>query len=353
MGVVARVKCREGWEGIGVICYSNHHCSFHQVLNETVYERDYLHARPKGRPKERVKEGVCGGAEDQVYLFKGRKTFMAKLSDDPSWSPPTYQNISSIDGDSSPFAVTQSTCLIPCSVPGKRFYLFGGELADPSHLPKKALAQGDGTRSQSVAGMFILGEVGRMWLPLPAFPRKIANAAGTSLDDGSILILGGKDLEKNETLQTAYIFDFRDGGRYSILPDIPQPIQKAAAMAWKETQIILAGGITADMETSSQVMVFDLKARKWEASCDWPSFHTPRSGLGLMEDTHGRLVALGGDNFGPVGTLEVLEEGVAEGNLHDNEKPYNSRQTWNVTDYLGFDVPKQSLRSPDKALRDY
>ncbi|CAG0896367.1 unnamed protein product [Darwinula stevensoni] len=247
--------------------------------------------------------GSCwGGMADRVFLFARKKTFVVEVDGETSWSLPDDRSISSLPFLSSPFHVSLSTCLVPCTVPGKGFYLFGGR-------------SGDGKRSLSDAAMFLPEVGGGVWLSLPDLPKKMYGAAGTALKDGSFLIIGGRDGRKNKVLKTAYVFDPRKGKRYDPLTDMPEPAVAAAATVWKGTQVIVAGGITGKKrdKASSEVRVFDLRARAWETSSSspWPCLRTPRWCLGLVKDTQDRVIALGGGKglATPVRTLEALGEG--------------------------------------------
>ncbi|CAG0889261.1 unnamed protein product [Darwinula stevensoni] len=296
--VVALMGDERGWVGIGVLRPGPPKPSFLRVLDHTFQDAS---------DGEEVKLwgglGSCwGGMADRVFLFARKKTFVVEVDGETSWSLPDDRSISSLPFLSSPFHVSLSTCLVPCTVPGKGFYLFGGR-------------SGDGKRSLSDAAMFLPEVGGGVWLSLPDLPKKMYGAAGTALKDGSFLIIGGRDGRKNKVLKTAYVFDPRKGKRYDPLTDMPEPAVAAAATVWKGTQVIVAGGITGKNgeEASSEVRVFDLRARAWETSSSspWPCLRTPRWCLGLVKDTQDRVIALGGGKglATPVRTLEALGEG--------------------------------------------
>ncbi|CAG0897189.1 unnamed protein product [Darwinula stevensoni] len=306
--MVARVKNESGWEGLGVFSLDILNSSFLPVLNETFNNG-------KHREKVNVKNGVWGGIEETVFLFRERSTFTVKLAEYPKSTPSLDQCIPCLPYVSSPFHFSSDTCLISCSLPGKRFYLFGGDDGNATQV----IRSHSKPREMSGAGVFI-AEEGGTWLTLPQLPESIAMATGASLEDGSCLIFGGVDWNERKILKTTYMFDHREGNIYKQLPDIPQPVCGGAATLWKGKHVILIGGITAETETSSQAWAFDLRAQRWEFPSTLPSLNTPRSNLGLVEDSQGQLIAIGGyanehmilqpyqSSGTPVQTQEVLQE---------------------------------------------
>ncbi|CAG0902309.1 unnamed protein product [Darwinula stevensoni] len=299
-GMVAAVREETGWDGIGVFNLNPLQSSFLRVAN-----RKFKDARDG--EEVNLFYGAWGGIEDRIFFFRGKKTWVVKMERGPSGIPPPDHSIPSLPSPSS-HHVTCSTCVIPCLVPEKRFYLFGGETEDLK-------------KGQSEAGVFIPTEGGGAWYSLPSLPREIFGAAGASLDDGSVLIIGGWDQKKNRRINKSYMYDPREGGKYHILPDVPESLHGAAATVWRGTRVILAGGDTGmgtnkdkgNWTGSSQVRVYDLRAERWE---DSSSLHTPRYFHGLGKDTQDRVIAIGGikdwNTLKKVGTMaktqEVLEE---------------------------------------------
>ncbi|CAG0882414.1 unnamed protein product [Darwinula stevensoni] len=286
-GVASWFMDETGWRGIGVLYLNPPKYSFFRAINDVFQDIS-------DGEEVNMGYGTWGGIENRVFLFQGKKTFVVPVARKSSWIPPSDQSVRSLPSLTSPFYVFKATCLVPCPVPENRFYLFGGMSEDEK-------------RSLSDAGVFIPSEGGGTWLPLPPLPRKIAGAAGTSLKDGSVITVGGLDFETNEMLRTVYLFDHREDGRYQPLQDIPEPISRAAATVWRDTHVVLTGGVTGNGVDSSQVRLFDLRAGKWEVSSTWPCLQSTRIFHGLGKDTRDRVVALGGLRFGPLHTMEVLE----------------------------------------------
>ncbi|CAG0882415.1 unnamed protein product [Darwinula stevensoni] len=279
--MVAWVTEQTRWNGIGVINLDSHIYSIRATNRRIKNTRDGEEVDLTG--------GIWGGMRNRVFFFRDRKTFVVEVGRDPSWIPPSDQIIQSLPS-LSPFHVSYSTCLIPCPVPENRFYFFGAH-----------------SKVKSGAGVFIPSEGEGTWLLLPGLPSHIEMVAGTSLHNGCIFIVGGLDYRKMNKSKLAFLYDPREGRKYVRLPDVPEPIVGAAAMEMKETGIILAGGLTdtaEGSEVSSQVRIFELRARKWEI---FPSLRSPRAFLGLGKDPNDQLIAIGGymDHRNPE-TMEVM-----------------------------------------------
>ncbi|CAG0885908.1 unnamed protein product [Darwinula stevensoni] len=294
--MVAEVKAKDGWGGIGVFSPSTSLKPVYKAMFPSIIDE-------KNGKYEKLKNVTWGGIHNRVFVFKGRKTFMVE-TDNPKQlqrrrkQASLMQYIPSLRSRA-PFSVSRLTCLTPCRGSSKGFYLFGE-------------FQNDGEWSQSNAGAFIPSC--EKWFPLPPFGLKLTKVAGTSLENGTIFLLGGEHCGKrNRVVKSVCLYDVRVGKRYSTLPDIPEPICEAAATVLSGRQLLLVGGSPDQATSSNQTSVLDLNNLKWDSSSSSSSYiprlHSPRRSLGLGRDTLDQVMAIGGkgSNGKPLKTMEVLE----------------------------------------------